>query len=104
MKSMKNSLFGTSDNNNSNVRTVKGSKTAKKNFLRLAIDNNNKKSQLSGHKSPKKDQLSKRKSVQVNLKSENNLLRLKDRKMSKDVTKNTLDYFSIEKKEDCHLQ
>jgi len=104
MKSMKSSLFGTSDNNNSNVRTVKGSKTAKKNFLRLAIDNNNKKSQLSGNKSPKKDKLSKRKSVQVNLKSENNLIRLKDRKMSKDVTKNTLDYFSKEKKEDCKLQ
>ena len=99
MNSMKSSLFMAGENNN-NIRTVKGSKTAKKNFLRLAIDNNNKKSQLSNNKSNKKERFAKRKS-----KSGNNLLDLKGRKYSKDIIKNTMDYFSKEeKKEDCKIQ
>ena len=104
MNSIKNSLFTTNDNN---IRTVKGSKTAKRNFFGLAIDNNNKKSQLSDNKSVKivkKDKTSKRKSVQVNPKGENNLLDLKSKRTSKDVIKNTMDYFSKEKKEDCKIQ
>jgi hypothetical protein len=107
INSVKSSLFMSSDNNN--IRPVKGSKTAKKNFLRLAIDNNNKKNQLSdnkSNKSNKKDRFAKRKSVQVNnLKSEKNLINLKGKTYKKDLIKNTIDYFSKEdKKEDCKIQ
>ena len=103
INSVKSSLFISSDNN-TNIRPVKGSKTAKKNFLRPNIDNNNK-SPLSDNKNNKKDKISKKKSVRTKLKSDKNLINLKEKTYNKDLIKNTLEYFSKEdKKEDCKIQ
>jgi len=89
----KNSAFACFESTNN----IKPSRTAKKNFLGIEIDNN-KKSYISDNKSSFKKRLSKASAHP--LKSEQNL----NSNYQKDGVRNSLGYFAQEKKEDCKVQ
>jgi hypothetical protein len=90
----KSSIFACSEN----INKIKSSKTAKKNFLKFDIDNNNKRSNLTDNKLISKERLSK--GSEVPIKSQQNL----NFKFEKEGAKYSLAYFAKEKKEDCKLQ
>ena len=89
----KNSIFDCFENANN----IKPSKTTKKNFLKLDIDNN-KRSYFTDNKSNLKERLSK--GSEFPIKSQQNI----DLNFEKDGVRNSMAYFAKEKKEDCKIQ
>ena len=89
----KSSIFACSEN----INNINSSKTAKKNFLKLEIDNN-KRSNLTDNKSSLKERLSK--GNEVPIKNHQNL----NYNFKKEGQRNSLTYFAKAKKGDCKLQ
>ena len=89
----KSSIFICSEKSNN----IKPSKTAKKNFLKLEIDNN-KRSYLTDNKPNLKEGFSKGSAIPI--KSQQNL----NFNFEQDGVRNSMAYFAKEKKEDCKVQ
>ena len=93
MNDQKSSIFPCTENSSN----IKPSKTTKKIFLKLEIDNN-KRSYLTDHKPNLEERFSK--GSEVPIKSQQNL----DFNFEKDGVMNSMAYFAKEKKEDCKVQ